>query len=130
MANNKIFLGSVKSSNKLLKLINQAKSILKIQNLSRVNKFFKKAFAASFSALFVIHSVSFVSLKQAMAMNGPSNYGQEEIVQLQITSLQKIKEMISVFVQKMIGFLKKRELISDPEQWKIDLLLEIEKFEV
>ncbi|MDR1364245.1 MAG: hypothetical protein LBJ32_01245 [Oscillospiraceae bacterium] len=69
MANSKIFLGSVKSPNKLLKLINRAKSILKIQNLFEVNKFFKKALAMSLSALFVIHSVSFVSLNCVGAMN-------------------------------------------------------------
>ncbi|MDR1364460.1 MAG: hypothetical protein LBJ32_02385 [Oscillospiraceae bacterium] len=70
MANNKIFLGSVKSPNNLLKLINRAKSILKIQNLFEVNKFLKKAFATSFSALFVVYSVGFASLKQVGAMDG------------------------------------------------------------
>jgi hypothetical protein len=90
----------------------------------------------------VVHSVNFVSLKQAMAMNGPSNYrqeemamngpsnyGQEGIVQFQITLLQKIENIISILIQKSDWFLKKRKLISDPEQWKIGLSLEIEEFE-
>ncbi|MDR1364458.1 MAG: hypothetical protein LBJ32_02375 [Oscillospiraceae bacterium] len=69
MENVKLFLGSVKSPNKLLKLINRAKSILKIQNLFKVNKFFQKILAASLSALFVVYSAGFVSLKQVGAMD-------------------------------------------------------------
>ncbi|MDR1364821.1 MAG: hypothetical protein LBJ32_04270 [Oscillospiraceae bacterium] len=75
MANNKIFLGSVKSPN-FLKLINRAKSILKIQNLFKVKKFFKKALVTSLSTLFVVYSVSFISLNRVGAMESLSKQNQ------------------------------------------------------
>ncbi|MDR1364227.1 MAG: hypothetical protein LBJ32_01150, partial [Oscillospiraceae bacterium] len=51
MTNIKLISSSVKSPNKLLELINRARSILKIQNLFKVNKLFKKSLAVSLSTI-------------------------------------------------------------------------------
>ncbi|MDR1364552.1 MAG: hypothetical protein LBJ32_02870 [Oscillospiraceae bacterium] len=69
MSNIKSILGSVKSSDKLFELINRAKSILKICNLFRVKKFFSKTFIISLATLFMIYSLNFINLFQAVATN-------------------------------------------------------------